>query len=541
MPNMYRANPLYEPYKGGGAAAAPPPPHKQEAKEDQQFYSYIQSNDSNPSSPLPSANVGSYEVLTPSYQHHRPSFAPELPPRPPSLLAESGEQSTRTTSQSTYYDADSLPAPASSSSTSSTYYDADDVHVPPSTSTPAFALASASASTSTYYDADPVPAAMSPSVALDPKASSGNTSSHVYTLPNQRSTSEPPPIPQRPLPATPSAIAITPVSLSTSPPASTRVNVGRGSLPAITPADYMFEDDDGLPCSANGKTNAFPDWFHPGNISREEAETRLRYAQRHAQHGTTMPAPAGMATKATVWLVRQKREERETYVLSVLARETGCGGGQEQGQGQGRGRGQGQGNEDERNSACDHYLLSRSVRADGSHGAHWIVNSAVRLVMCRSINEIIRVLQNCPFTSKRVCRTANANTDLEGPLLHPRGCVVYTHKLAMRSKATVVETGRRGGDAVSPPPPPLPPSSRSQQRHAVAHTHVKMDNIYGDESLVSAVSRVQSEGLPAVYLVGAGDGLQSGGGQCVAGSGRARSSDSTSGTSAHPGEHAVSG
>jgi len=92
-----------------------------------------------------------------------------------------------------------------------------------------------------------------------------------------------------------------------------------------------------------------------------------------------------------VWLVREKEAET-SYVLSVL---------------------------DKGVRRASHYLLTRSTRADGSYGAHWIVNNRVRLAMCRSINECIQVLQSCPFTSKRVWNTANQHGPFDGPLLHP--------------------------------------------------------------------------------------------------------------------------
>ena len=517
MPNWWRANPLYEPYQGGDSSAAAaaaaaaggageayaatsayePPQQQQQVHSSSSregggeggegpFYSYISASSSDPpSSPAPSAIFGHHEDLGSSYHQHRASVAPELPPPRMSVLSASAPSATSTAATS--------------------------MNHPPST----------------YYDADPTPLVLRGGDATGPlycdiEAASEELpppSSH-YTMP--RSASEPaaPPVPQRPLlattslphPTTPGASATTTATLtatSTSPNANAtgnrRVNVGRGSLPAITPADSSFEDDDpndGLHCTAaeneaganhrhrhRRHSAATPPWFHPGNISREQAETLLKRAQRlKPTPPTSGGAGAGAGTAAaagTVWLVRSKKEE-ETYVLSVLrpalrpahravvssrppADSTAS-------------------SNNPPPAACEHYLLSRSVRADGSRGAHWIVNRVVRLVMCRTINEIVKVLQKCLFTSKRVYSTVDNNAtngvaggnyyDHGGPLLTPQGYVrVPASKVDANNTYDMAPPGQRSATANVKSSRSLA-SQQSFGQTPPKVVHVKMECIY---------------------------------------------------------------
>ena len=139
-----------------------------------------------------------------------------------------------------------------------------------------------------------------------------------------------------------------------------------------------------------------PGWYH-GSINREVAEVRLRAARQAAcgagagAAGTSSRSGApAQAQFGGAWLVREK-QPGNCYIVSVWKRWSG---------------------------RAAHHRVERSVREDGSRGSHFVINSTVRLVMCQSINQVVRVLQQCPMTSRRISPTGS-NT----PLLIDEPCL----------------------------------------------------------------------------------------------------------------------
>lgn len=107
--------------------------------------------------------------------------------------------------------------------------------------------------------------------------------------------------------------------------------------------------------SLDGAQTAFKhgkkQWFH-GRISREEAERRLcttssRFGERDG-----------------IFLVREK-EAAIRYAISVLA-----------------------------DGKCRHFLVERSVRKDGTHGSHFVLNDKTRLRGCTCIADVVQLLSD---------------------------------------------------------------------------------------------------------------------------------------------------
>merc|ERR1712232_42210 len=46
------------------------------------------------------------------------------------------------------------------------------------------------------------------------------------------------------------------------------------------------------------------------------------------------------------------------------------------------------------NGKCRHYLVERSIRKDGSHGSHFVLNDKTRLRDCTCIADVVDLLSN---------------------------------------------------------------------------------------------------------------------------------------------------
>jgi len=90
-------------------------------------------------------------------------------------------------------------------------------------------------------------------------------------------------------------------------------------------------------------------WFH-GHIDRVEANRRLRMSARSCGRNTG------------VFLLREKVHGL-AFALSVL-----------------------------RDGQCEHHLLEKARRRDGSIGNHWVLNDTHRLTLCHTLTDVISLL-----------------------------------------------------------------------------------------------------------------------------------------------------
>jgi len=131
-----------------------------------------------------------------------------------------------------------------------------------------------------------------------------------------------------------------------------------------------------------------PRWLHP--VSEGGAVISRSAAEKLLADGSLAAGKNGMSVEQPTWLVRAKGKA-DSYVISVrrpTAAAAAAG-------------------SDTYGDGCwavehKHYLVERSVRADGTCGSHFVVNSSVRLHMCVAIEDVVKVLRECPVTSQRV-------------------------------------------------------------------------------------------------------------------------------------------
>jgi hypothetical protein len=125
-------------------------------------------------------------------------------------------------------------------------------------------------------------------------------------------------------------------------------------------------------------THHRPRWLHSvatgvGPLSRSAAEKLLAAGGAVGEDKIPIRQPT--------WLVRSKGQ-LDSYVISVqsrCSREVDASG-----------------------LEYRHYQVERSVRADGTKGSHFVVNASVRLHMCVTIEDVVKVLAVCAVTSQRI-------------------------------------------------------------------------------------------------------------------------------------------
>jgi hypothetical protein len=130
--------------------------------------------------------------------------------------------------------------------------------------------------------------------------------------------------------------------------------------------------------ASKSATHHRPRWLHSvatgeAPLSRSAAEKLLAAGGAVGKNDTSMRQPT--------WLVRCKGKP-DSYVISVQSRcswEVDASG-----------------------LECKHYLVERSLRADGTKGSHFVVNASVRLHMCVAIEDVVKVLRECAVTSQRI-------------------------------------------------------------------------------------------------------------------------------------------